>query len=363
MAENLLDAVYGSLIGGAVGDALGAPVETWYYDEIRREHGKVSELLPYTKAYCGYDTAGAVTDDTVLRHYLCLAIVRKGGRITPDDFAEVWLEKLNPDRLWENEKITLMKLKIGMDPWDAGKGNPPAGCASMAIAPIGIINAGDPAQAYQDAWNIAFVNQDGVNRDAAASIAAGQAAAFEPGATAESVIEAMTRHSSMLFRRAIDFTMDIASESGSFEEFTERFYAQMLDWTWPSRKFRKDHFFSGNSLEFVPVVMAVLRFFPDDINQAIIEGASFGRDCDTIASIAGNLLGPIHGASAIRADWIETVEKANEPFFEEMEGDRAANFLSMSERMVEALRKQARLACGKAERMAALVGERSEAMS
>jgi len=29
--------VYGCLIGGAIGDALGAPVEGWYYTEIREK--------------------------------------------------------------------------------------------------------------------------------------------------------------------------------------------------------------------------------------------------------------------------------------------------------------------------------------
>jgi ADP-ribosylglycohydrolase len=44
--QKLLDQVYGCLIGGAIGDALGAPVENWHYADIRRKHGKVTEFLP-----------------------------------------------------------------------------------------------------------------------------------------------------------------------------------------------------------------------------------------------------------------------------------------------------------------------------
>jgi len=44
MAQNIYDAVYGCLIGGAIGDALGAPVEGWYYDEIRARYGRVTEF-------------------------------------------------------------------------------------------------------------------------------------------------------------------------------------------------------------------------------------------------------------------------------------------------------------------------------
>ncbi len=90
--------------------------------------------------------AGAVTDDTTLRHYMCLAIVRKGGRITPEDAAQIWLNDLNPDRFWSPDKITWRKLKAGVEPHDAGAGNIPSACATMAMTPIGIINAGNPAR-------------------------------------------------------------------------------------------------------------------------------------------------------------------------------------------------------------------------
>jgi ADP-ribosylglycohydrolase len=206
MAKNLLDRVYGCLVGGAIGDALGAPVEGWYYQDIRSKYGKLEEFLPFDTGY-SVGAPGTITDDTVLRHLLSLAVVRKQGRVTPDDYARVWLEKMNPNRLWLSERIVLLKLQVGMDPWESGLGSPPAGCASMAIAPVGVINAGNPAQAYQDGFNIAFVNQEGPNRDGAATLAAAVAAAFVPGATVESIIQAMWDHSTELYKRAFTLVM------------------------------------------------------------------------------------------------------------------------------------------------------------
>ena len=379
MATDILDAVYGCLIGGAIGDALGAPVEGWYWTKIRETYGRITELEPGTRGNTGslyggssgtsyretYDgpptPPGAVTDDTTLRHYLCLAIVRKGGRITPDDFAAVWLEKLNPNRMWINERITLWKLRAGMNPWDTGKGNPPAGCATMAIAPVGIINAGNPAQAYQDAFNIAFVNQDNENRDGAATVAAGVAAAFLPGATMALVLETMTRYSSFIIRRAIDLTMDLAYASRSVDEFAEKYYARMLDWTWPSLNWKKEQFFSGSSVELVPITMAILHLCKGDVNQSIIEAASFGRDCDTTASLCGSIAGAMHGASAIRKDWIETAERGNVAFFEEVEGDPNANFYAMACRLVEILKREQQAAQARAELLATLLAEAGHA--
>jgi len=336
MANNLLDRVYGCLIGGAIGDSLGAPVEGWYYQDIRAKYGKLEEFLPFDTGY-SVGAPGTVTDDTILRHLLSLAIVRKQGRITPTEYGKIWLEKMNPNRLWLSERIVLLKLQVGMDPWYSGQGTPPAGCASMAIAPIGVINAGNPAQAYQDGFNIAFVNQDGLNRDGAATLAAAVAEAFSPNATIDSIIQAMWQHSSELYRRAFTLVMDMADASRDVDEFAARYYDKMLDWSWPQPDWKKEHFFSGSSIEIVPVVMAIIKLVNGDVNQGIIEGANFGRDCDTIGGIVGNILGAFHGASAIRREWIQVVEKANEEYFEELEGDPKRNFYAMAQRMTQAL--------------------------
>lgn len=351
MAKDILDAVYGCIIGGAIGDALGAPVEGMYWTEIRDKYGRVTELMPSTRDNTGLNygglglspQAGWFSDDTTMRHYLLLAIVRKRGRVTPNDLRDVLVEKLNPNRVWVNERALLWKLRAGVDPWESGRGMVPAGCATMMIAPIGIINAGNPSQAYQDGWNIASINQEGHNRDGAATVAAGVAAAFLPGATVESVLATMMCYCSEFMRRAIELTMDLAYASTGVDEFAEKYYARMLDWSWPippGQRWNKERFFSGNTVELVPITMAILHFCQGDVNRSMIEAASFGRDCDTTASLAGSIAGIMQGAGAIRHDWIETVETANRDFFQEVEGDPEANFRSMAVRLVEALQAE-----------------------
>jgi len=141
MPVDLLDAVYGCLIAGAIGDSLGAPSENMHYTEIRDQFGRIEELLPYDKVAYSTGQPGVVTDDTTLSYYMCLTIVRKGGRITPDDAAATWLNDLNPDRFWSPDKISYLKMMAGVDPWEAGRGNIPSACATMSMIPIGIINA------------------------------------------------------------------------------------------------------------------------------------------------------------------------------------------------------------------------------
>lgn len=338
MTRDFEDRIYGCLIGGAIGDALGAVVENWSYERIRDEYGKIDTFRSYDNPHAR-GTPGAVTDDSVMRQYLCLSIVENEGRVTPDEFADTLLRHLNPERVWVTEEITIRKLATGMNPWDSGRQNVQTGTATMMIAPVGIINAANPEQAYQDGFNIASVNQDKVDRDAAATVAAGVAEALSPGATVEDVIETMLEHSSECVYRGIDLGIGLAEESDTFDDYTALFYDELLDWTWPAvewdrEKYYRGEIFGASSRELLPATVGLLYLWDgDDSNRAIIEGASFGRDADTIASLMGNFAGALNGATSLRDQWIDQCEKANEEFFEELHGNPDQNFAAMASRL------------------------------
>ncbi len=358
MSRDIRDAVYGCVIGGAIGDALGAPVEGWNWRDIRREHGRLEEFQPFDAGYA--KGAGHVTDDTYLRHLLCMAIVRAGGRPTPDDFAAVLKEKMNPARLWVNEGLVLKKIRQGMNPWwETGRGAIPAGCATMMIAPVGIINAADPAQAYQDAFCIAGINQEGLNRTFAATFAAAVAAAFAPGATPGSVVETMLAHSDWLAYRYLATALEMARSCDRPEEFVEQFYSShLIDLGWPSGQWdlSSPRYFSGNSREIVPAVAGIIHLCGDAPQEAIIEGANFGRDCDTIGSCCGSIVGAMHGASALRRDWIEQCEAANTDIFEELHGDGEENFAAMASHLTAGLLKERDRTQCRADELSELLG-------
>lgn len=341
MALKTEDQVYGCLIGGAVGDALGAPVENWSYKQIREEHGKVDDFLAYDSAMAVGDP-GTVTDDTVMRQYLSLAIIENQGRVTPDEYAEVLIQHLNPDRVWITEEITHLKLLGGVNPWEAGRSTIPTATASMHIAPVGIINARNPRQAYQDAYNIASITQDGCERKAAATVAAGVARAFSPNATIDDVLETMFNYAPDVFYRSIDLTMALADEANSIDEFVELFYEEQLDWQflsidWNREKYAEGEIFSGRSIEIVPISMAILDLCRGDLNDALVEAASFGRDADTIGSVVGSLGGALYGGTALHEDWRETCEEANRDLFQELHGNPDFGFERTADQLTDAL--------------------------
>ena len=46
----LFDKIHAAMLGGAIGDALGAPVEGWHYERIIETYGVVDTMLPYDRA-------------------------------------------------------------------------------------------------------------------------------------------------------------------------------------------------------------------------------------------------------------------------------------------------------------------------
>lgn len=344
MPTTTKDRVYGCLIGGAIGDSLGAAVEGWTHERIKEEYGSFEEFKQYYMPYSNTEP-GTITSDTAMRQYLCLATVDTGGRVTPPEFADVLRDQLNPDRVWVNEEIVLKKLSAGVDPWDVGRGAIPDNKATSAITPVGIVNAGNPAQAYQDGFNIANMFQDGDHRHATATIAAGVAEAVTPAASIESVIATMVDESMGVFARAMDIALGYAEAADSAEELVELFYDRFLDWRWPAvqwdrEKYHAGEVFSASPLEAVPVAIAILSLCEGDVNDSIVEGVNYGRDSDAVATIAGSLAGALNGAEAIREEWKTKVEDRNQDFFEELEGNPDANFRSMADRLVTVLENE-----------------------
>lgn len=361
MTDAPVDRVYGCLIGGAIGDALGATVEGWSYERIRREYGKVEEFKKLHRAY-GKESPGAVTGDTTLRHYVSYGIAERGRRVTPDDIAEILVEHLNPDRVWVNAEIIVKKLSAGINPWVAGEAAIPNSKVLMAIVPVGIVNACDPDQAFQDGFNIGSVFQSGHDRDAAATLAAGIAEAMTPNANVERVLTTMLEYAPSVVYRAIDLAIGIAERSGTVEEFTESYYDRLLDWRWPAvqwnrEKYYQGRIFSASALEVLPVATAIVSLCEGEVNQSITEATAFGRDSDAIAGVAGSITGGIQGADAIRSDWIRGCESANTDLFKELSGDTDADFRAMAERLVDVLENERRKATEREQQLTQLLGD------
>jgi ADP-ribosylglycohydrolase len=328
----LFKKVYGSLIGGAIGDAMGGPVESMHYKFIREyHHGRLTEPVEYNRpaglggpnpeggAYARSSKAGTYTDDTHLRHFITDAIVAKQGRIMPEDLAKVWMEKMETRFFWVSISNSWNRIALTATPtWEAGAGNVPDNSSAMCIGPIGLINAGDPAQAAQDAYAIASLSHDGYAREAACIIASATAEAMRPDATVEGIVKASIEHlpnrdTSPMYG-AVLRAIEWADEAADTEDLTALYYERGLvsfaHRMPPPRQPDERKSWSVDPLESIPVVLAMFYKTKGDYRESVIAAANFGRDCDTIACMTGYIAGALNGVDAIPEEWIKTVAEA-----------------------------------------------------
>lgn len=286
--------IRGCLLGGLIGDAMGAPAEGKTYREIADTFGELT------------DFEGAGTDDTAIRMILIDAITASNGHPRVDDFAAAFLRAGNASyRLWWVPVRNMFhKLEAGIvPPSDVGWGNMHSSSSAMAVAPLGLLNAGDPRRAARETFEVASLIHSGPSgfaRDAACAMAAAVAAACAPAASVEGVLAAAIEYllpvSARVMREAIDTTLALAISSGSYDVFRAAFYERGL------------HEIIADPRETVPVALALFHLAAGDPNRAIVMGANFGRDADTIATMAGGLAGAFSGVEALQPRWVAKAE-------------------------------------------------------
>ena len=270
----LHDRTLGCLLGGLIGDAMGRPAENKTYKEIEAAFGRIT------------DFSGSGTDDSALKHLLCDAILRTGGRVTAAAWADEWLRQedlfIKRGLFWTPVMNAFWKVRAeGVPPDEAGNGNMASSSSAMCISPLGIINAADPGRAYREAFAAASLIHHNFCRDAAAMMAAAVAAAMAADATVESVLGQAVAHLppdvSGVMRASTAATVRLARETGEYAAFRARFYDELM----------LPRVAAADSRETVPVALALFMLAGGDPRESVIMGANFGRDTDTIASMAG----------------------------------------------------------------------------
>ena len=190
------DEATGALVGSAVGDALGGAVEGWTPEPIRERHGGWVDRhrRPVVRRLAHRPPDRAVPQGRRAHHRRHLDDARAGRGVRraprpprrvrdrrapgPDDadrdprwIPELETEALLLQRVFLAEKWLVARLHYGhVDPREAGVGNIVNCGAAMYMAPVGIVNAGDPAGAYAEAIDLAGAHQSSYGREAAGRV-------------------------------------------------------------------------------------------------------------------------------------------------------------------------------------------------
>ncbi len=269
---------------GVVGDAMGSPTELLEPEEIERRFGWVESFQ------------GDGTDDTIMRDLLAAAVIETGGFANADDWAEQWRRHRESifgdkqERFFPSVLHAAEKLRRGYPPRSLAAGTMPSSTTAMSIAPVAIVNAGNPRAAAAQAAELAsllHVGELGFCQDAAGAVGAAMAAALSPGASLEGVLEAALASirpwSGREMRELIEEALSLARASGDYKNFRAAYHA----------RFRRAVI--CDSRETVPATLAIVLLAEGDPWTAAVLGANFGRDADTIACMAAGLCGALAG--------------------------------------------------------------------
>jgi ADP-ribosylglycohydrolase len=97
--DRLFAHIYGAVAGAYIGNAMGAPVEGWTWERIEKTYGFLAKFVADPRSR-GVPNQPGWTEDGMERYKLmCSAIIRKGGRITIEELARQWVERIDPNRI------------------------------------------------------------------------------------------------------------------------------------------------------------------------------------------------------------------------------------------------------------------------
>jgi ADP-ribosylglycohydrolase len=325
--------VLGVVVGAAVGDALGGPVEGLDFEEIERRHGFVDRLLPYDKPPAEHaqftNHAGSVTDDTRMHAILVEAILEaagpdgSGGDPVRGDLARALVDyqQAHPDTMARS----FVEEYVWKGYYGGRKlvfGGHPTNGAVMANGAVGALHPADPDAAFALAFELAYVT-DGYAKESAGIGAAAVAAAMAPGATPLGIVDAALGAADR-FRREGPLWQQTIREH-AWARFEGRPNHQLIGIAVEAAQRHRDVravraelyprlFVSpigSEAGQSVAVALGMLVAADGDFRGAVLGAVNYGRDNDSYATIAGAVAGALHGVDAIPAAWGEAVVAAN----------------------------------------------------
>ena len=341
MKLTLEDRITGCLVGAAVGDALGGPVEGWTPEQIVERHGgrvrgivgpfheewrTARPIAPYHKG------DGHVTDDTLMTQALVRVYTKVRDHLdaysvadhlvpdligTPRWIPELEAEALPLQRIFLAEKWIVARLHYGhVDPREAGVGNIVNCGAAMYMAPVGVVNAGNPAAAYTEALEVAAPHQSSYGREAAGVFAAAVAAAFTPGATASTVVDEVLALAKDGTRAAVEAVCERAAGYDDWEAALAPLREAVAPFDTVGPRYREPSLGARrpsrlHAIEELPVALGLLLVAGGDFEPAVLGSVNYGRDCDSIATMSGAIAGALGGTGAVPAGWSDEVIRAS----------------------------------------------------
>lgn len=332
MYQNIL----GGLIGAAAGDAMGAATEARTKEQIETYFGhKVTDFeVPPPDTFGAGNVAGQVTDDFSLAYFVARHIIKNGGKVEEQAVRDGLIEWSEHPQFFDRfagptTRLAIRRFKgevieesggVKLTTRQATNG------AAMKIAPVGLINAGDPKQAVRDAVTVTMVTHDNwLAISGACAVAAGIARAAMPGADLYAVLQAGlygAKEGAYIGRQvardvagpSVIRRMEMAIEIGLSSLTLDEKIVEMGDCI-------------GAGLhiaEAVPCAFGLFAASRGDALESIVSAVNVGYDTDTVATMSGALGGALQSAKAFPSHFLPVMEEVNQLEIETLARDLTA---------------------------------------
>jgi ADP-ribosylglycohydrolase len=312
--------VRGCLLGGAIGDALGAGVEFESLEAIRTNHGAdgVTDYVP------AYGRRGAITDDTQMTLFTVEGLIRAqvrrdtGAWHPPTDVHRAYRRwsatqtEWGPDErrkdtgwLAKEEWLYARRAPGGaclsgladdtMGTLEAPKNPGSKGCGTvMRSAPFGLLVGWEPQLVFQLAVECAAQTHG----HPTGQLAAGAFAVIVHGLARGEALDGSVQHALALLgaRPGHQETTDaLQSALGAVRQGL------------PSPQ-RVEALGEGWTAEEALAIGVYCALVAEDVRHGLLLAVNHSGDSDSTGSVCGNLLGVQHGETALPPAWIAELE-------------------------------------------------------
>jgi len=301
------DRMIGALMGTAVGDALGMPVEGLSHQNVRTYYKGIKEYRDDDQR--GDLDAGQWTDDTQMTFAVARALTKTVDPAAwPAAVAQEYLDLQSQARRWGRTTAAAVgRLAEGRSPEASGIPDRPSDGAAMRAAPLGVWWAAS-APGREEAFEVVRRVLSVTHRHPTALVAGwGQARAvrFCLGSTPDDFDRSLFWEGLLDATRWAEHQLDRSTRvSHRLDTLQDRLDMFPLDLRDACDEV------GARADEAWPFACAMVARRPHLLENTLLSGINVGGDADTTGAMMGALLGALHGWSQFPGEWKEGLEGA-----------------------------------------------------
>lgn len=323
-----LDRARGALLGSAVGDALGAPLEGLGSQQIHSHYDQVADFVDGSVAWprkpYRWRMPGLYSDDT--QQALALAdVLLDHGRIVPERLSELFLALADqPGKFLGAYRGVGRSFREAMNALrrgEAATGQSSAGAGAAArITPVALYYAGKPEAMAEAVLEASLITHRDCRALAGALAVAHAVRRLAAGASREPSLilrlagdvaasEALLRDCSGRVCGTRPFGSSLACAVAHVESILDRprpaalaALVEEANRHGPSKPCRRATM--GFAAACIPTCLYLLMV-TDSFEEAVMEAVNLGGDADNAGAIVGAMAGAYYGVGAIPDRWLD----------------------------------------------------------